>query len=198
MYLQWLSTLIPLQWLYVVLPTWRLHVMNLLLLFYTLVASLFMLPFAAPCFAFLPKKVWFFATLDNTWSSFFLPSRSLILNLVYLCYFKSPIYDFHSYSILLNPLSNAIGLTQFGFFKRELCPISHNALIMDCFSRVHLYSVPPIIVSSFSSEIDTKKSKFHEISSTLYKIQIQFSERELWWFSQGHLFEMKFRSLSKP
>ena len=135
MYLQWLSTMIPLQWLYVVLPTWRLHMMNFLLLLCTLVAALFMLPFAAPFFALLPYKFWSLATLDNTWSSFFLPSRSLILNLVYLCYFRSSISNFWYCSSPLSFLSNAIGLTQFGFFKRELYPISHTALIMDCFSK---------------------------------------------------------------
>ena len=145
MYLQWLSTMIPLQWLYAVLPTWRLQVMNFLLLICTLVATLFMLPSTSPCFAFFPLKVWSFAALDNTWSRFFLPSRSLILNLVNLSYFRSPICDFRSCSIPLSLLSNATGLTQFGFFKGELCPISHNALIMDCFRRAHLYGMPRVI-----------------------------------------------------
>ena len=165
--------MIPLHWLYVVLPTWRIHVMKLLLLFYTLVSGLFMLPSTTPCFSLLPKKVWSFATLDNTWSSFFLPSMSLILNLVYICYFRSPICDFQSCSILLSPLSNAIGFSQFGFFKRELCPISHNALIMDCFSRVNLYGVPRVIVFSFGSEIDRAKTTVRALSSNFYRIQIQ-------------------------
>ena len=104
-----------------------------------------MLPSLAPFFTFLPYKVWSFASLDNTWCSFFLPSRSSILNMVYLYYFRSQICDFRFYSIPLSLLSNAICLTQFGFFKRELCPISHYALIMDCFSRAHLYGVPRVI-----------------------------------------------------
>jgi len=118
---------------------------DFLLLFYSLVATLFMLPSTTPFFDFLLEKLWSFATLENTRSSFFLPSRSSILNLVYLCYFKSPISNFSSYSSLLNPISNATGLTQFGFFKRELCPISHNALIMDCFSRANLSGMPRVI-----------------------------------------------------
>ena len=75
-------------------------------------------------------------------------------------------------------LSNATGLTQFGFFKRELYPISHNALIMDCFSRVHLYGMPCVIVSSFGSEIDREKSTECSISATFYGIPIRYSERE--------------------
>ena len=77
--------------------------------------------------------------------------------MVYLCYFRSSISDFRSCSIPLSRLSNATGLTQFGFFKRELYPISHNALIMDCFSRAHLYGVPRVTVSLFGSEIDRVK-----------------------------------------
>ena len=113
MYLQWLSTMIPLQWLYAVPPIGRLHVMKFLLLFCTLVVSLVMLPSTAPCFALFPYKFWSFAALDNTWSRFFLPSRSSILNLVYLCYFRSKISDFGSYSSPLSHPSNATGLTQF-------------------------------------------------------------------------------------
>ena len=127
-----------------------------LLLFCTLIVALFMLPSAAPCFDFLPYKFWSFVALENTWSSFFFPSRISILNLVYLYYFSSPICYFWFCSITLSLLSNATGLTQFGFFKGELCPISHNGLIMDWFSRENLYGVPCVIVSSFSFEIDIK------------------------------------------
>ena len=153
---------------------------------------------AAPCFAFLPYKVYSFAALENTWSSFFLPSRSSILNLVYLCYFRSPICDFWSCSIPLSLLSNAIGLTQFGFFKWELCPISHNALIMDYFSRAKLHGMPCVTVSSFSSKIVREKTKFHVISANFYRIPILYLERDLWRFSQDHFFDMNFRSLQKP
>ena len=129
--------------------------------------------------------------------AFSLPSRSSILNLVYLCYLRSPISDFRYCSSILSLLSNAMVLTQFGFFKRELYPISHNALIMDCFSRANLYGVPRVTVSSFSSEIDRSQTKFCSISITFYRIQIRYSERDLWWFYQGHFFEMNFRSPQK-
>ena len=138
----------------------------------TLVAALVMLPSAAPFFSFLPQKFQSFATLENTCSIFFLPSRSSILNLVYLCYFRSSISDFQYCSISLSYLSNATGMTQFGFFKRELYPISHNALIMDCFSRVHLYGVPCVIVSSFNSKIDRAKIKDCALSANFYGITI--------------------------
>ena len=89
--------------------------------------------------------------------AFSLPSRSSILNLVYLFYLRSPIFYFQSYSIPLSHISNAIGLIQFGFFKRELYPISHNALITDCFSGASLYDMPRVTVSSFRYEIDREK-----------------------------------------
>ena len=69
-------------------------------------------------------------------------------------------------------LSNSTGLTQFGFFKRELYPISHNALIMDCFSRAHLYDMPRVTVSSFGSKIDREKRTDCEISTDFYEIPI--------------------------
>ena len=72
----------------------------------------------------------------------------------------------------MSHLSNAIGLTQFGFFKRELCPISHNALIMDCFSKAHLYGMPRVTVSSFGSKIDREKITDYAISATFYGIPI--------------------------
>ena len=117
---------------------------------------------------------------------------------MYLCYFRSSINDFWSCSIHLSLLSNATGLTQFEFFKRDLYPISHNALIMDCFSRAHLYSVPRVTVFSFFSKIDREKIKYCELSTNFYGIPIRYSERELWKIYQGHFFEMNFRSLQKP
>ena len=69
-------------------------------------------------------------------------------------------------------LSNATGLTQFGFFKRELYPISHNALIKYYFRRAHLYGVARVIVSSFVSEIDREKIIDCAISATFYEIPI--------------------------
>ena len=130
--------------------------------------------------------------------TFFLLLRSLILKLMYLCNFGSPRFYLQCCSSPLKLLSNAIGLTWFGFFKPKLYPISHNDLIMDWFSRENLYSVPRVTVSSSGYEIDTQETTFHVLSATSYRIQIRCSERELWRFSQGDLFEMKFRSLQKP
>ena len=84
------------------------------------------------------------------------------------------------------------------FFKRELYPISHTALIMDCFSRSHLYGVPRVTVSSFASKLDRTETTDYALSATFYIIPIRYSERELWCFYQGHFFEMNFRSLQKP
>ena len=117
--------------------------------------------------------------------------------MVYLCYFRSPICDNWSCSSPLSLLSNATCLTQFGFFKAMLFPISHNDLIMDQFSRAKLYGVPHVTVSSLASEIDIEKDTDHALTTTFYIIPIRYSERELWWFSQGHFFEMNFRSLQK-
>ena len=113
-----------------------------------------LLHLALLCF---PRKSSPLQPLTTHYLAFSLPSKSLILNLVYLYYFISSIYDFQSSSSPLSFLSNAIGLTQFGFFKGELYPISHNALIMDCFSRAHLYDMPRVTVSSFVSKIDREK-----------------------------------------
>ena len=107
--------------------------------------------------------------------AFSLPSRSSILNLVYLCYFSSLICDFWSYSIPLSHISNATGLTQFGFFRRELYPISHNALIMGCFSRENLYIVPHVTISSFGSKIDREKTTVSALFSNFYKIPTWYS-----------------------
>ena len=149
-------------------------------------------------FLFCPRKYGPLQPLTTHDLAFSLPSRSSILNLVYLCYFRSPISNFWSCSSPLSHLSNSIVLTQFGFFKRELYPISHNALIIDCFSRAYLYGVPRVIFSSFGSKIDKVETKDFEISITFYGIPIWYSERELWIFYQGHFFEMNFRNLQKP
>ena len=88
-------------------------------------------------------------------------------------------------------------LTQFWFFKRELYAISHNALIMDSFSKAHLYGVPCVTISSFGSKIYRAKSKDCALSTTSYRILIWYSEMDLWKIYQGHFFEMNFRSLQK-
>ena len=116
---------------------------------------------------------------------------------MYLCYFKSPICDFWSCSSPLSLLSNATGPTQFGVFKWQLCPISHNDLIMDGFSRAKLYDVSRVTVSSFNSKIDIKKTTVRALSTTFYRIPIWYLKRELWRFSQDHFFEMNFKSLQK-
>ena len=76
-------------------------------------------------------------------------------------------------------LSNAIRMTQFRFFKGELCPISHNALIMDCFKSAHLYGMPHVTISSFGYEIDREKIIDYALSLNFYRIPIPYSEREL-------------------
>ena len=117
--------------------------------------------------------------------AFSFPSRSSILNLVYLYYFKSLISDFHSCSIPLSRLSNSIGLTQFGFFKREFYPISHNALIMGCFSRVNLYVMPRITVPSFGSKIDREKAKVCALSSKGWRGSVGRSRIIIRWLCQS-------------
>ena len=99
------------------------------------------------------------------------------MNLMYLCHFRSLISDFWFCSIPLSNLSNATGLTQFGFFKKELCPISHNALSMDSFSRAHLYDMPRVTVYSSGSEIDREKIIDYALSSNFYGIPMRYSER---------------------
>ena len=127
--------------------------------------------------------------------TFFLLLRSLILKLNYLCVFQSLITEIWSWSSPLNPLSNATGLTWFGFFKTKLCPISHNNLIMDWFSRANLYDLPRVLVSSFGSEIYRQETTVCVLLVTFYIIIIRCSERYLWIFFHDHLFEMKFGSL---
>ena len=82
--------------------------------------------------------------------------------------------------------------------RKKLCPISHNDLIMDWFSRANLYDLPHVTVSSFGSEIDSQETKVREIVTNFYGTPIRCSERELWIFSHDHLFEMKFRILKRP
>ena len=97
----------------------------------------------------------------------------------------------------MNSLLNAIGLTWFGFSKTKLCPISHNDLIMDWFSRANLYDLPRVTVSSFTSKIDSQETIVHLLATNFHGTPIRRSERDLLKFSHDHLFEMKFRSLKK-
>ena len=145
---------------------------------------------------------WFFkedlCNLKNKIYTFFLLLGSSILKLNYFCNCRPSISEIWSCSIHLNLLSNATGMTWFGYFNTKLCRISHNDLIMVWLSRAHLYGVPRLTISSFSYEIDIQETKVHLIAATFYRIPIRYSERYLWRFSQCHLFEMKFGSLKKP
>ena len=123
--------------------------------------------------------------------------RSSILKLYYLCDCGSSISKIQHWSSPLNSLLNSIGLTWFGFSKTKLCPISHNYLIMDWFSRANLYDLPRVTVLSFVSEIDSEETTGCVLVTTFDGTPIQSSERELLKFSHDHLFEMKFRSLKK-
>ena len=134
---------------------------------------------------------------EKKYTPFFLILRSSILKLIYHCDFRSLISKIWPWGIPLNPLSNSTGLIWFGFFKEKLCPISHNDLIMDWFSRENFYDLPRVTVSSFGSEIDITKTKVHVLAAMSYKIPIWCWERVLLWFSHIHLFEMKFGSLRK-
>ena len=109
--------------------------------------------------------------------TFFLILRSSIFKLNYLYDLGSWISEIWLWGSPLNPLSNGTSLTWFGFFKTELCPISHNDLIMDWFSRVNLYDLPRVIVSSFSSEIGRTETIVCILAATLYNIAIRCSER---------------------
>jgi len=123
--------------------------------------------------------------------------RSSILKLNYLCIWKSSISEIQLCSRSLKLLSNATGLTWFGFSKTKLCPISHNDLILDWFSRANLYDLPRVTVLSFVSEIDSEETTGCVLVTTFDGTPIQSSERELLNCSHDHLFEMKFRSLKK-
>ena len=123
--------------------------------------------------------------------------RISILKLDYICDFNTSKFYFWYQHNPLNYLSNSTGITWFGFSKTKLCPISHNDLIMDWFSRKNLYDLPRVTVSSFVSEIDSQKTTVHVLATNFYGTPIRFPERELLNFSHDHLFEMKFRSLKK-
>ena len=138
-----------------------------------------------------------YAILKTNYTPFFLLLRSSILKLDYLYDCSHSISKIWHWGSLLNYLSNATGLTWFGFSKAKLCPISHNDLIMDWFSRANLYDLPRVTVLYFSFEIDRKEATVGVLTTTFQDTPIWCSERELWIFSHNHLFEMKFRSLKK-
>lgn len=79
----------------------------------------------------------------------------------------------------LNPLSNPTSLIEILFFKKVLCPISHNDLIIDYFNRENLYKVSRVTILTFGPENDTQLTKIHPLSITIYEILIQCSERKL-------------------
>jgi len=96
-----------------------------------------------------------------------------LLNILYLYKFKYQRYEIQSYGIPLSLLSNATSMTKFGFFKGNLCPISHDVLIMDWLSRANLYIVPHVIALTFNLENDIQDTTFRETLDTFYKIQIR-------------------------
>jgi len=81
-----------------------------------------------------------------------------------------------------SPLSKPTGLINIWFCKKELCPISHDDLIIDWFSRANLYEMPHATITTFGPENSTQKTKVYYISMNIYKILIQCLERNLWGF----------------
>ena len=130
--------------------------------------------------------------------TFFFLFRILILKLLYLYNFRSPMSRIKSCSSHMSPLSNIARLIKIGFSKEELCPISHDDLIIDSFSRANLYKVPHVTVLNFCPKYATQKTIVHPIYITTYEIWSQCLEKKLWRFSQCHMFDMEFGSLQKP
>jgi len=129
---------------------------------------------------------------------FFLNFRKSILNLLYLCNFASQGSEISSCGSPLSLISNPTVLIKIGFFKNELCPISHDDLIIDFFNNVKLYEDPCVTVATFVPENTTQKTTVSALSTTIYEILIQCWERKLWQVSQRHLFYMKFGCLQNP
>ena len=82
--------------------------------------------------------------------------RSSILRLLYLCNLGSQRSKISSFCSPLSLLSNPAGLIKIGFSKKYLFQISYDDLIINGFSRVNLYEVPRVTVSTFSLGNDTK------------------------------------------
>ena len=99
-----------------------------------------------------------FMQFEKTNKHLLLALRSSILKLYYLCDCRSSLSRIYNWSSPLNSVLNATGLTWFGFPKTKLCPISHNDLILDWFSRANLYDLPRVTVLSFVSEIDSEET----------------------------------------
>ena len=83
--------------------------------------------------------------------------RSSILNLLYLCNFRSSRSEILACDSPLSPISNLIDLIEILFCKKELYPISHDDLSISWLSRANLYEVPHVTVSTFKPENDTQK-----------------------------------------
>ena len=81
------------------------------------------------------------------------------MKLLYLCNFGSSRSEISSCSIPVSLISNATNLTDIGLFKKMLCPISHDDLVRNWFSRVNLYRVPHVTVLTFGLENDIIKTK---------------------------------------
>jgi len=135
----------------------------------------FTMPFEPLHFDFSNKS---YANFKKIHTFFFL-FRSSILNLLYLYNFGYPGSEIASYCIPKSLLYNSTSLTNIGFFKKKLCPISHNDLIIDWFSRANLYGVPSVIILTFGSKHNTSKTTICALLVNFYKIQIRCSERNL-------------------
>ena len=91
---------------------------------------------------------------------------------MYLCNFGSPKFEIGSCSNPLSNLSNPASLINIGFSNEELCQISHDDLSIDLFSRVNLYDVPCVTVSTLGYENGTKKTKVYPLSATSYEYSV--------------------------
>ncbi len=99
--------------------------------------------------------------------------------MMYLDNFGSPRIEISSYSNFFNNISNPTILIKIGFSNAELCQISHDDLSIDWFSRMNLYDIPWVTVSTLGSNIDTQKTTVHPLSVNSYENLIWFSERKL-------------------
>ena len=119
----------------------------------------------------LPLTVDVWSLLQRSLNAcFFLPSRSSILNPLYLSNFRSPGPEILSRGSPLSPISNTMGMIYIGFLKKELCLVSHNDLIIHYFSRAKLYDVPCVTVVIFGPKNDTQQTTVHSLFVTIYKV----------------------------
>ena len=115
----------------------------------------------------------------------FLLCRRSILNLLYLCNYGSPRSEISSFGILVSPLSNATSLIKIGFSKQELCPTSHDDLIIYFFSRVNLYDVPCVPIPTFGSENDTENYCPSSFCNFLWNFNLMLREKFMTFFPRS-------------